>query len=413
MAWQPIEGNLLAMKVDDCRGRSFGGTPFQYLEMASDALGVAVHASLFLDAIHEAQAEPLRELQDQGKADVSAHAFNGGDTDPHELSAWQIYWDLPNNQPFPPLELASRWAEVEAFFALHGFAFSHMLAPSFAVAGIGNLPYLESHDIVYANTINDFGTTAGTGLNSWPDSRPFQNGIHALDAMGGGEGPFSISNWADYHFYSYDYLVRNGVFPYEPVQSPEEGWENAARQMRFAFGSRFPMILLTHEYVIEVADFDLDDWGTFLDLLAEDVAARGTRPLAPVQMAGNVRDYVNSRIISYVKGSWKIALLLEGSTEGATAVEAWFGDDGPTNVSVPAFQESQHVEVITGAPPPVPWDDGGGCGCSLLARDPGGAFASRGLALLPALLAAGWVRILKRRVRSSRSRKGPRIRRMP
>jgi hypothetical protein len=399
MAWQPIAGSYLALKVDDCRGRSFGGTPFEYLEMAADALGVPVHASLFLDSIHDAQAEPLKRLHSLGKADVSAHGFDGGDTDPHEIPEWQIYWDLPNDRPFTAQELAQRWGEVDAFFSRYGFSFSRMLAPSFAVAGIGNLPYLDSHDIVYANTINDFGTLPGTGLNFWTDSRPFGNGIHALDSMGGGEGPFNISNWADFHFYSYDYLVRFGVLPYEPVESPQEGWENAARQMRFAYAARFPMILLTHEYVLEVAGFDLDDWNVFLGFLTAYVKEQGVVPRGPSEMAGIVRDYVDSQIISYVKEPWRIDVLLEGDTAGPTALETWTGDGLPEIVPVPAFRRSRHVEVITGTPPPVP--GGGGCGCSLFPQQAPGrsVLLSRLSAFLPAAFVGIWALRKRRRFR--------------
>ncbi len=401
MAWRPVAANYLALKVDDCRGRRFGGEPFEYLEMASDALGVPVHATLFLDSIGQEQAGPLRRLEDLGKADISAHAFDGGDEIPAELSEWHIYWDFPNKRPFSEQELAERWARVEDFFARYGFTFSRMLGPSFGVVGVGNLPYLERHGIVYVNTFHDLGTVQGTGENTWPHARPFGNGAHALDFTAGGRGPFNVSNWADYHFYSFDYLVRADVVPYEPVAGPEEGWENAVRQMRFAYAARFPMLLLTHEYVLDVAGFDLDDWGRFLAFLRSFVEEEDVIPLGPVEMAGIVRDYAQSRIVSYVREPWRIRVLLEGEAQGPTHLEVWTGDDRPVHVPVPAFGRSRQVDVVVGTPPPVP-GDGGGCGCSHLSPHSGDGHPGI-VAFLPALLAWGWSRVLRRRASPNRT----------
>ncbi len=399
MAWRPLPESMLALKVDDCRGRGFGGAPFEYLEMASDLFGVSVHTSIFLDAVTGTKVEHLRTLQQEGVADVSAHAFDGGDTNPDELPAWQVYWNIRDNAPFPAPELASKWQRVDDYFDRHGLEFSSVFAPSFAEAGIENLPYLDDHDIVYVNTIHDFGTVAGTGTNLWLDSRPFRNGAQALDAMGDGAGPFNVSSWADFNFWSFDYLIRYDTFPFEAVAGPEEAWENASRQIRFAHAARFPMVLLTHEYVLEVAGMDLDSWGRFLTLLRNGLQEQGVEPMGLPQMIGTVRDYVGSRILSYERGPYSIVMLLEGNADSATSVELWFPDDTVSYASVPAFRGSQEIEVPTGVPPsPEPGD--GGCGCSHFAEDPGAPLSFSMLAaLLPALAVLGWSRALRRRIR--------------
>ena len=363
MAWRPLNESYLALKIDDCRGRGFGGTPFQYLDMASSAFGVKIQASLFLDAIGGSEARNLRSLAGQGKVGVSAHAFDGGDTDPNELSEWHIYWDYPNDRPFTPEQLEERWAEVDNFFSMSGLSFSPVFAPSFGVAGIGNVPYLIDHGIDFVNTLNDFGTAGGTAENAWKTSLPFHNGAHALDFMGAGYGPFNVSSWADFFFYSFDFLVKYNTFPYEAVADPEEAFENARRQIEWAHAARFPMVLLTHEYLLAVAGFTLDDWGQFIDRLKTWTDEKGITLTSFPEMARIARNHVKSRILSYDKGASGMVLLLAGDTDGPTGVELWHGNQEPVHISVPAFESSHSVRVALSEPASSP-GEGGGCGCA-------------------------------------------------
>lgn len=392
MAWCPLDQDYLALKVDDCRGRGLGGTPFQYLDLASSAFGVKIQASLFLDAIGGPEARSLRSLAGQDKVGVSAHAFDGGDTDPNELSEWHIYWDYPNKRPFTPEQLEEKWAEVDSFFTMSGLSFSPVFAPSFGVAGIGNLPYLVEHGIVFVNTIHDFGTTGGTAENAWKTSLPFHNGAHALDFMGAGYGPFNVSSWADFFFYSFDFLVKYDTFPYEVVADPEEAFENARRQIEWAHAARFPMVLLTHEYLLATAGFTLDDWGQFIDLLKTWTDEKGITLKGFSEMARIARNHVTSRILSYEKDNSGIVLLLEGDTDGPTHIELWYGDQEPVHVSVPAFASSHTVGVTLSGPAGGPGDEGG-CGCAHFK----GATGSRDSLfwigfILPAVLVWGWLR---------------------
>lgn len=398
MAWFPIDRRYVALKVDDSRGRGLGGQPFDYLERASERLGAQVHVSLFLNAIDDDEAAVLRTLQQQGRADVSAHAFDGGDTDPNEQTAWHIYWDIQNDSPFTAAQLEERWGRVDDFFQAHGLSFSPVFAPSFSVAGVGNLPFLASHGIRYANMIHQFGTVAGTGINLWLDSAPFRQGIHALDTLAGGLGPFNVSSWANYAFWSFDYLVRFESTPTEVVADAEEAFENARRLMRVAYGSRYPMVLLTHEYLLAEAAFDLTEWDRFLERLVDLAQDEGLQFVDAPELFRIGRDYTTTRVLSYEKSPTGIRVLLEGDPVGSTRLEVWRTGDVRSYQAVPAFSDTHTVFVPGGASASTADGGGGGCGCAQFpaGRDPS-AFTLLLGAAFPSLLVLGWLLALRYR----------------
>ncbi len=391
MIWYPLPAKYAALKIDDARGRSLGGgTAFDYVDAAATTLGVPIQTSLFLDSIGtgSAPALALASLQSSQGIEVSPHAFDGGDLNPQQPSSDFLFWKRQTgasgetllDEPWDAPTLAANWNAIDSFFSTRGLTASKWLAPHDAVAGLDNLPYLSTRGIEFAHTTHDLAATSGTGLADWLGAAPFGNGCHALDYLGTTHSVFSVSTYADCAFWNFDFGVKQGVLA--TVSDRDEAVANALLQARLAFGSRFPMLFLTHEYVIDANGFDLADWQYIVSHVKSGLAADAeVRWVSPSELARAAREHAGNRILSLVRTGNQFELLIEGSSAAGTNVELWKAGEQRLHLPISAFTGTSLTTPIAQ--------------CGRVSTDIDGRAAW--MTLLPVALA--WLGIRRERVR--------------
>lgn len=349
MLWNPLQAKYAALKIDDARGRSLGGsTPFDYVGEAVTTLGAPIQSSLFLDAIGAGSpaATALAALQSSKNVEVSAHSLDGGDTNPAQPSSYFLYWKRQTgssgetlvDEPWDASTLASNWSTIDTFFATRGLTLSKWLAPHDAVAGVNNLPYLAARGIEFANTTHDLASSPGHGMSEWLTAKPFGSGCHALDYTSGGTPLFAVSTYADCAFWNYDFGVKQGLVA--PVSDRDEAVSNALLQVRRAHGSRFPMLFLTHEYVLAANGFDLADWQYIVSHVraaVDPVTDPEIAWVSPTVLARQAREHAGNRILSLTRTGNQFELLIEGSSATGTSVEMWKSGEQRSHVPIGAF----------------------------------------------------------------------------
>ncbi len=356
MLWNPLPRKLAALKVDDARGRSLGGSAaFDYADSAMTILGVPIQSSLFLNAIASGSLEALAlaSLQSSEQLEVSAHAFDGGDTNPAQPTSDFLYWkrqtgasgETLTDDPFGDSTLAARWSSIDSFFSARGLTMSKWLAPHDAVAGTNNLPYLAARGIIYAHTVHDLAASSGHGQDDWLSAKPFGSGCHALDYMAGGSPVFAVSSYADCAFWNFDFDVKQGAVA--PVDNRDEAVANALLQARLAHGSRFPMLFLTHEYVIDADGFSLTDW-EYIVTHVRDALASDSEVLwvSPTELARQSREHAGNRILSLTRTGNQFELLLEGASSAGTSVELWRTGEARSRLTIPAFSGTSYQTPV-------------------------------------------------------------------
>ncbi|MBK7975649.1 MAG: hypothetical protein IPK07_20985 [Deltaproteobacteria bacterium] len=376
MIWNPLQVKYAALKIDDARGRSLGGsTAFDYVDAAVSILGVPVQTSLFLDSIGvgSAAATALASLQSSKHIEISPHSFDGGDTNPAQPTSDFLFWKRQTgnsgetlvDEPWDAPTLAANWTSIDSFFTARGLTLSKWLAPHDAVAGTNNLPYLVARGIEFANTTHDLAASAGHGMNDWQTAAPFGSGCHALDYTSGGTSVFAVSTYADCAFWNFDFGVKQGSVA--PVSNRDEAVSNALLQGRRAHGSRFPMLFLTHEYVLEADGFDLVDWQYILAQIhaALDPALDAEITwVTPTELARQAREHAGNRILSLSRTGNQFELLIEGGSSAGTSVEMWKSGEQRSHVPIGAFAGTSFSTPLaqcgsivgdTGARGPVVW----------------------------------------------------------
>ncbi|MFN7952560.1 MAG: hypothetical protein U0610_12620 [bacterium] len=347
MIWYPMPAKYAALKIDDARGRSLGGGgAFDYVDSAVTTLGVPVQTSLFLSSIGAGspQALALASLQGSKGIEISPHAFDGGDLDPQQPASDFLFWKRQTgtmgetllDEPWDAPTLAANWTSIDSFFSSRSLTPSKWLAPHDAVAGLDNLSYLTARGIEFAHTTHDLAAASGTGMADWLDAAPFGSGCHALDFLGGTQSVFAVSTYADCAFWNFDFDVKQGVVA--PVTDRDEAVANALLQARLAHGSRFPMLFLTHEYVLDANGFDLADWQYIVSHVKSALAADSeVRWVSPTELARAAREHAGNRILSLVRSGNQFELLMEGSSSAGTSVELWKAGELRLHLPISAF----------------------------------------------------------------------------
>ncbi len=349
MLWNPLQAKYAALKVDDGRGRSLGGeAAFDYVDAAVTILDVPIQVSLFLDSVGVGSpaATALASLQSAKHIEISAHAFDGGDTNPAQPTSDFLYWKRQTggsgetlvDEPWDAPTLASNWSAIDSFFSARGLTPARWLAPHDAVAGLDNLPYLTARDIEFANTTHDLAASAGQGMSDWLTAAPFGSGCHALGYTSGGTSLFAVSTYADCAFWNFDFNVKQGVVA--PVSNRDESVSNALLQVRRAHGSRFPMLFLTHEYVLEADGFGLADWEYIVTQIHAALDPDVDPEIAwvtPTELAREAREHAGNRILSLTRTGNQFELLVEGASDDGTSVEMWKSGEQRSHVPIGAF----------------------------------------------------------------------------
>lgn len=175
-------------------------------------------------------------------------------------------------------------------------------------------------------------------MSDWLIAEPFGSGCHALDYTSGGTSLFAVSTYADCAFWNFDFGVKQGVVA--PVDSRDEAVANALLQVRRAHGSRFPMLFLTHEYVLAADGFDLADW-QYIVTQIRGALDPGIDPevawVTPTELARQAREHAGNRILSLSRSGNQFELLVEGRSTAGTSLEMWKSGEQRSHVPIGAF----------------------------------------------------------------------------